>query len=142
VGEQSPPAEEEPRGRSLAARARSAVRLELAEAALGVVLGALLFAGSLAEGGEEAWPGLIAGAACAGLAVAALGPLLERARRRLDRGAAVLLVVYAEGLALALAAIAVLLPPLSFLALAGFVLLLLGGRRRGGRKYAGLRILR
>jgi uncharacterized membrane protein len=51
-------------------------------------------------------------------------------------------VVYAEGLALALVAIAVVLPPLSFLALAGFVLLLIGGRRRGRRKYAGLRILR
>ena len=41
--------------------------------ALAVVLGALLFAGSLAAGGSSALPGLVAGAACAGLAYVAVG---------------------------------------------------------------------
>jgi hypothetical protein len=47
-----------------------------------VVLGALLFAGSLAAGGHSAIPGLIAGVACAALAWAAVGGLLDRARAR------------------------------------------------------------
>jgi hypothetical protein len=109
-------------------------------AALG--LGALLFAGSLAEGGHEPWPGLIAGAACAAAGYLAVATLFSRARRRLEPSAATLLPVYADGVALALAALAIFLQPVSFLALAAFVLLVLGGRRAEGRKYAGLRILR
>jgi hypothetical protein len=116
--------------------------LELALAALGLGLGGLLFAGSLADGGHAAWPGLPAGAVCAGLAWLALGGLLDRTRRRLDSGAASMLAVYAEGAALLLAALAIALPPLSFLALAAFLLLLVRGRRQAGGKYAGLRILR
>jgi hypothetical protein len=109
---------------------------------LGLVLGALLFAGSLAAGDSVAWPGLIAGAACALLARAALGGLFERAARRLDEGAGGALTLYAEGTALLLAAIAIVLPPLSFLALAGFLLLLVKGGGAEDRKYAGLRVLR
>ena len=41
-----------------------------------------------------------------------------------------------------LAGLAILIPPISFLALAGFVLLLMTGRRGDARKYEGLRILR
>jgi hypothetical protein len=41
-----------------------------------------------------------------------------------------------------LAAIAILLPPVSLLAIAAFVFLLITGGRREGEKYAGLRILR
>jgi hypothetical protein len=67
---------------------------------------------------------------------------VERARRRLDRGAAGLLTAYADTAALILAALAIFVPPVSFLALGGFALLLLGRRRREGEKYAGLRILR
>jgi hypothetical protein len=113
-----------------------------ATAALAVALGALLFAGSLAAGGRSAWPGLVAGAGCAVLAYVAVGALVERARARLDRGAASLLPVYADGGALALAALAIFAEPVSFLVLAAFLLLLIGGRREEGRKYAGLRILR
>jgi hypothetical protein len=111
-------------------------------AALGALLGALLFAGSLAEGGEAAWPGLIAGVACAVLAWAAVGGLFERARGRLQGGAAALITAYADGAALVLAAIAVFVPPVSYAALAAFVVLLLRGRAQEDRKYAGLRILR
>jgi hypothetical protein len=108
----------------------------------GLVLGALLFAGALADGGAAAWPGLIAGSICALLGWRAVGGLVERARGRLEGGAAALLTAYADGAALLLAALAIFLPPVSILAIAAFVVLLAGGRRREGEKYAGLRILR
>jgi hypothetical protein len=109
---------------------------------VGVVLGALLFAGALADGGEASWIGLVAGPLCAALGWLAIGGLVERARTRLDSGAAALITVYADIAALVLAALAIFVPPLSFLALIGFVVLLAGGRRREGEKYAGLRVLR
>ena len=116
--------------------------VELFAGVVGVVLGALLFAGALADGGEESWLGLVLGPLCAALGWLAVGGLVERARRRLEGGAAALLTVYADAAALALAALAIFVPPVSFLALIGFAVLLLGGRRREGEKYAGLRILR
>jgi hypothetical protein len=133
--------------------------LELGAAAIGLALGGLLFAGSLAEGGSEAWPGIFAGVACGALAWAAVGGLLERTRARLaaqKRGSPVrgsgsgangqpsagFLTAYAETAALLLAGLAILLPPVSFLALGAFVFLLVRGRREGERKYAGLRVLR
>jgi Domain of unknown function (DUF4126) len=109
---------------------------------LGATLGALLFAGALADGGEASWIGLVAGPVCAALAWLAVGGLVARARRRLEGSAAALLSVYADGAALLLAALAIFLPPVSFLALLGFAALLVGGRRREGEKYAGLRVLR
>jgi hypothetical protein len=109
---------------------------------VGVVLGALLFAGALADGGEASWIGLVAGPLCAALGWLAIGGLVERARTRLDSGAAALITVYADIAALVLAALAIFVPPLSFLALIGFAVLLAGGRRREGEKYAGLRVLR
>ena len=111
-------------------------------AALAVVLGALLFAGTLAAGGSSAIPGLVAGAAVALLAYLAVGGLLERAGRRLDEGTVGLLTVYADGAALALAALAIFVEPAGYLALAAFAFLLLRGPQQGDRKYAGLRILR
>ncbi len=116
--------------------------VELFAGFAGIVLGALLFAGALADGGEESWIGLVLGPPCAALGWLAVGGLVEGARRRLEGGAAALLTVYADAAALVLAAVAIFVPPLSFLALIGFALLLLGGRRRDGEKYAGLRILR
>jgi len=116
--------------------------VELASAVVAILLGALLFAASLAEGGNSALPGLAAGAACALLAYVAIGGLLERVARRLDEGAAKLLTVYADLTALLLAAIAIFVAPVAFVAIAAFVLLLVKGRREKGRKYAGLRILR
>ncbi|HEV2874281.1 MAG TPA: DUF4126 domain-containing protein [Thermoleophilaceae bacterium] len=116
--------------------------IEIFSGVLGVVLGAMLFAGALADGGTDAWPGLIAGPICAFLGWRAVGGLVERARRRLEGGAAALLTAYADGAALLLAAIAVYVPPVSNLAIAAFVLLLVRGKEREGEKYAGLRILR
>jgi len=112
----------------------------IAGAAIGV--GALLFAGSLADEHQLAWPGLIAGVLCAAVAQAAARSLLGRTRARLDAAAAAALPLYADGAGLALAGLSVLAPPLGVVGLAFFAWLLVTGRRRAGRKYAGLRILR
>lgn len=110
--------------------------------ALAVVLGALLFAGTLAASDDPPIAGLVGGVLCAALAAVAVGGLLERAARRLEDSAAGLLLAYADGAALVLAAIAIFLPPVAFLALAALVVLLVRGSGGGGEKYAGLRILR
>src|SRR5215208_6784144 len=99
---------------------------------IGMALGALLFAGALADNGHPVWIGLLFGPLCAVLAWIAVGGLVERVRARLEPDQA----------ALVLAAIALFGPPLAFLAIPGFVVLLAGSRRREGEKYAGLRILR
>ncbi len=112
----------------------------LAGIALGVA--ALLFAGSLDDEGYNALAGLAGGIACAALANASIRALFGRTRARLDAGARAALPLYANATALLLAALAILAPPLSLLALALLGWLLLGGRRRAGEKYAGLRILR
>jgi hypothetical protein len=107
-----------------------------------LALGALLFAGALAQDRNAAWPGWVAGAACAALAIVATVPLLIRVRARLDAGSAAFLPLYAEGGALGAAVLSVLAPPVGLIVLAGLLWLLLAGRRREGQKYAGLRILR
>jgi uncharacterized protein DUF4126 len=112
-------------------------------AGLGLGLGAVLFAAVLAEHGDSPWVGLIGGLACAGLAQLASRGLLARTRARLAEGAARdALTVYVDAVALLLAALAVFVPPVSYLALAFFARLLYAARRREGEKYAGLRILR
>jgi Domain of unknown function (DUF4126) len=115
---------------------------ELLAGVIGVVLGALLFAGALADNGHAVWVGLVFGPLCAALAWVAIGGLVERVRSRLEPDQAALLTAYADGAALVLAAIAIFLPPLALLAIPAFVVMIAGGRRREGQKYAGLRILR
>jgi hypothetical protein len=105
-------------------------------------IGALLFAGALADHSDVWWPGLIGGVAIALLAFRATSNLLARTRARLDAEAAAALTIYAEGAGLVTAILAILAPPLSLVALGGLIWLLLGSRRREGEKYAGLRILR
>jgi hypothetical protein len=111
---------------------------------LGVVLGALLFAGSLADEGYASWPGLIGGVACAALGYFALALLFARARRRVrDSGGAVaLLDTYLDLIALVLAGLSILFPPLGFVALAVFLVLIARSRGEGAQKYEGLRSLR
>jgi hypothetical protein len=122
-------------------------RLETAAGAaalsgIGIGLGALLFAATLDDRHAVWWPGLIAGLACAALAGAAVRDLFMRTRARLDPEAAAALPIYAEAVAVVLAALSILVPPVSVLAVGFLVWLLAGGRRREGEKYAGLRILR
>lgn len=112
-----------------------------AYAAAAVTLGALLFAGSLTEGGGDGWIGLPIGAACAGLGWYASARFFARARARLGREGSVL-PAYADMIALAVALVAIAIPPLSFGALAAFVFLIARGRRQDAQKYEGLRILR
>ena len=111
----------------------------LAGVAIGV--GALLFAGSMADEGYSPYPGIAAGVVCAVVAQASMRSLFRRTRVRLDPAAKEALPLYANGLSLLLAALSILAPPVSLLALAFLVWLLVGGRRREGGKYAGLRIL-
>jgi hypothetical protein len=106
------------------------------------VLGALLFAGSLARGHYAAWPGWVGGVVCAVIGLLATRPLFARVRARLDESAAGALPLYAEGAAVLLAALSVLAPPVGLIGLVLLVWLLVAGRRREGQKYAGLRILR
>jgi hypothetical protein len=128
--------------RGLGAERVKGTPFRLLLAALGLALGALLFAGALCRGGYVTWPGIIGGVVCAAIGAAATGPLLARVRGRLDASAAGLLPVLAEGAALALAVLSVLAPPVGPIALALLLWLLFAGRRRDGEKYAGLRILR
>ena len=116
--------------------------LALATGAVAVALGALLFGGSLAAAGLQAWPGLVAGAVVALAAYAAASGLLSRVRRRLDAGAEALLPVWADAAALALALAAILFPPLALVGLLGLAYLLLAARRERDRRYEGLRVLR
>jgi hypothetical protein len=130
-----------PGGRSLPEPGEAAMLL------LGVVLGALLFAGSLADTGHTSWPGILGGIVCAALGWYALAALFARARARLARsgsgsGALALLGAYADAIALALAGLSILFPPLAFVALAAFLVLIVRSRSEGAQKYEGLRSLR
>ena len=110
--------------------------------ALALAIGALFFAGSLAQDKNTAWPGFIAGVGCGLIGIAATRPLFARVRARLDDAAASALPLYAEGAGLLVAVLSVLAPPVGPIALALLLWLLFAGRRREGQKYAGLRILR
>jgi hypothetical protein len=114
----------------------------IASLVLALVLGALMAAGSIADHSDTWWPGVIVGAAGAALGFFAARSLFGRVRSRLDAEAAGALPLYAEATALVTAGVSILFPPLALLVVAGLVWLLIGGRRRQGEKYAGLRILR
>jgi hypothetical protein len=109
---------------------------------IGMGLGALLFAGTLDDRHSTWWPGILAGLLCAFIAQQGARSLLTRTRARLDAEAAGALFLYAEAAALLIAGLSVLIPPVSIVFIAFFIWLRLGGRRREGEKYAGLRILR
>jgi uncharacterized membrane protein len=126
---------------------RTAGQLQFASGAVGVVLGGLFFAGSLAAGGETSWWGLPAGVLCAALGYFGVSLLFARARDRLGgqpdaRTARSLIDLYAEGIALALAALALFVEPAGYAALAVFLFLLIRSRGERGQKYEGLRVLR
>lgn len=109
---------------------------------IGMGLGALLFAGTLADHYGTWWPGIIGGLVCALVAQQGTHSLLTRTRARLDAAAAGALFLYADAAALLISGLSVLIPPVSVLFLGFFIWLRLGGRRREGEKHAGLRILR
>jgi hypothetical protein len=108
------------------------------------VAGALLFAGSLADGGHTSWPGLIAGAAIGFIGYLALGRLFMRANQRLlatgDPG--VVLGLGRDLLTIALVVVCVLVDVVGYVVLLAALVLLVTARRREGEKYEGLRVLR
>jgi uncharacterized membrane protein YgdD (TMEM256/DUF423 family) len=116
--------------------------ITLTLAAVSLIIGALLFAGALAQNHYAVWPGLIGGVICAGIGLLATRPLLERVRTRLDEQTASMLPVFSESGALVAAVLTVLLPPVGVVVLALLLWLLYAGRGRSEQKYAGLRILR
>lgn len=109
---------------------------------VGAVLAALAFAGQLDDRFDVWWPGVIAGPLVAILATLSASGLFGRVRTRLDAATQATLPYYAEGIALALAGLSVVAPPVGLAGVIGAVVLLRGGKRREGEKYAGLRILR
>lgn len=108
---------------------------------VGIVLGALLAAGSLDDRSDVWWPGLLAGGFAAALLGLASRQLLGRASQRLGEEERAFLMIYAIGAAFAVTAVSLAFPPLALLAIIAAAWLLLASRKRAGEKYAGLRIL-
>ena len=108
------------------------------------VAGALLFAGSLADGGETSWPGLVAGAIVGLIGYLALGRLFMRANQRLlaagDPG--ILLGIARDLLTIVLTVAVVLADVLGYVVFVAALVLIVMARRREGEKYEGLRVLR
>jgi hypothetical protein len=112
-------------------------------AGVGIGVGALLFAGTLAAHHDASWPGLAGGALAAVLTQATVQPLSRRTRARLpDRPAREAVTIYLDALALVLAVLVALLHPLGYLAVALFAWMGLRARTRADEKHAGLRVLR
>jgi len=109
---------------------------------LSLAIGALQFAGALAQNHYPIWGGVLGGVVCAALGAAATRPLLGRVRGRLDAQAAAAVPLFAEGAAIAIAVLSAVAPPVGVLAVLLLAWLLVASRRREGQKYAGLRILR
>ena len=109
---------------------------------LAMGMGALLFCAVLSGDGYVWWPGIPAGLAGAWLSGTAVQDLFGRAATRLDEQASAHLPVYAEALAVVLAALSVVAPPVALVSAGFFAWLIIGGRRRKGEKHAGLRVLR
>ena len=116
--------------------------MKLRKLPISLALGALFCAGSIADHSSQYWPGFLIGPAAAAVGFAAARSFFGRVRSRLDSEAAGALPLYAEGSALISAGLSILFPPLAIVIVAGLIWLMLGGRRREGEKYAGLRILR
>ena len=108
------------------------------------VAGALLFAGSLADGGHTAWPGLVAGALVGLLGYLAFGRFFMRANQRLlaagDPG--VLLGLARDVLTIAVTILVILTNVAGYAVVVVALVMLFVARGREGEKYEGLRVLR
>jgi hypothetical protein len=138
---------------ALVERRMTGLKGKLAERPLTVVLGLCALAlGALFCGGAFAryhhghhhilWIGVVVGILSAALGVAATRPLLTRVRARLDADATGVLPFLTDGVAGLAAALSVVAPPVGVIVVLGLLWLLIAGRGRSDRKYAGLRILR
>lgn len=115
---------------------------ERAMLALGMLFGAVVTAGTIADNSSTWWPGLIAGALAALVTGLGVRSLLRRTRARLDADSQTTLAVGATLGAVVVAILAVVLPPIGLIAVIIGAWLLIGGRRRESSKHAGLRVLR
>jgi hypothetical protein len=106
--------------------------------------GALVFAASLAAGGETAWPGIVGGALLGFVGYLAFALLFMRANRRLaaagDPGT--LLGLGRDALTIGLCVLVILADVAGYLVVIAALVLLVTARRREGEKYEGLRVLR
>lgn len=109
---------------------------------LAMGMGALLFCAVLSGDGYTWWPGIPAGLAGAWLSMTAIQDLFDRAGSRLDEQARAHLPIYGEAIAVVLAALSVVAPPVALVSAGFFAWLIIGGRRRRAEKHAGLRVLR
>jgi Domain of unknown function (DUF4126) len=112
--------------------------------AVAMGLGAVLFAGALEDEDRFGPGGIVPGMLCALIGFVAARAFLGGAAQRLTaRGESDRMIVALGDLgAIAIAALAVLVPPFSYLAFALAAWVLVVRRRRTGQKYEGLRILR
>jgi Na+-translocating ferredoxin:NAD+ oxidoreductase RnfA subunit len=111
-------------------------------AAISISIAMLEGAGTMADRDHSVALGLLAAGVAAVVGFFAARSLFGRVRQRLDAQAQGALPVYGEAAALAAAGLSILFPPLAIPIFAALVWLLMGGRRREGEKYAGLRVLR
>ncbi len=105
-------------------------------------LGAVVFALALNAGDHPVWPGVIAGIVLGALAFAVTADIAASAAGRAGEGSAATVSALLVVAALLIAGLSLLVPPVAIAALVGIAFLALARRRRAGRKYAGLRILR
>jgi hypothetical protein len=111
--------------------------LEWVAAALGAAAAAL----SMSADDQTIIAGLVVGAIGGWLAARVVSSIVFGAAKRAEAGFGGVGFVVAA-VALVLAALSILLPPISLVALLGLGWLALARRRRSDRKYEGLRILR
>jgi hypothetical protein len=111
-----------------------------------LALGALFCGGAFAHYHHHQpaliWVGLAVGVICALVGLGATQPLLARVRARLDAEAGGILPFVTEVSAALAAGLSVVAPPIGIIVLLALLWLLIAGRGRADRKYAGLRILR
>jgi hypothetical protein len=105
------------------------------------IAGAAAAAFSMSTDDESIVGGIVVGAIGGWFAALVIAGVVAGAARRAQAGAAALSLMVIVA-ALALAGLSVVLPPVSLIALLGLGWLASARRRRGQRKYEGLRILR
>lgn len=132
--------------RRLIAGGGNAGPVSLALGVCALVLGALFCGGAFAHYQHHQnaliWIGLAIGAICALVGIGASQPLLARVRTRLDAEAGGILPFVTDVSAALAAGLSVVAPPIGIIVLLALLWLLIAGRGRADRKYAGLRILR
>jgi chromate transport protein ChrA len=113
-------------------------------AIVSAIAGAALFGWSLTQADHPAWPGWPVGAAFAVFAFVVVGGFVAGARRRSsdDKATSTALALPVLLAAIVLAGLSLVFGPVALIALAALVYLAIARRRRAGRKYEGLRVLR